>query len=51
VQLTGGPELRIRTVGADGLDVGDRCRVDLEPASITLWPTGPEPSWEGSLSA
>jgi molybdate transport system permease protein len=55
VQLTDGPELRIRTAGADGLDLGDRCRIDLKPESITLWltspPAGPRQSWEGSLSA
>jgi ABC-type Fe3+/spermidine/putrescine transport system ATPase subunit/ABC-type sulfate transport system permease component len=55
VQLTDGPELRIRTAGAAGLEIGGRCRIDLKPESITLWPTsppaGPRPSWEGSLSA
>ena len=55
VQLAGGPELRIRTVDAAGLDVGDSCRIGLDPGSITLWLTspqaGPQQPREGSLSS
>jgi molybdate transport system permease protein len=42
VQLTGGPELRIRTADAAGLDRGDRCRLGLDPGLITLWPASDE---------
>jgi molybdate transport system permease protein len=41
-QLAGGPELRIRTADAAGLERGDSCRVDLDPEFITLWPAGDE---------
>jgi hypothetical protein len=40
VELAGGPELRIRTVGPAGLERGDSCRLGLDPALITLWPAG-----------
>ena len=42
VQLDGGPELRIRTADAAGLERGDSCRLDLDPGLITLWPAGDE---------
>jgi len=42
VQLAGGPELRVRTADTAGLERGDRCRLDLDPAFITLWPAGDE---------
>ncbi len=38
VQLTGGPELRMRTTDAVRHDINDSCRVDLDPATITIWP-------------
>jgi ABC-type Fe3+/spermidine/putrescine transport system ATPase subunit/ABC-type sulfate transport system permease component len=41
-ELAGGPELRIRTAGAAGLERGDSCRLDLDPEYITLWPPGHE---------
>jgi TOBE domain len=41
-QLTGGPDLRIRTAGAAGLERGDSCRLDLDPEFIALWPAGDE---------
>ncbi len=42
VELADGPELRIRTAGPGGLERGDRCRLDLDPGDITLWPAGDE---------
>jgi ABC-type Fe3+/spermidine/putrescine transport system ATPase subunit len=42
VELTGGPELRIRTAAAAGLERGGSCRVGLDPDFITLWPAGDE---------
>jgi ABC-type Fe3+/spermidine/putrescine transport system ATPase subunit/ABC-type sulfate transport system permease component len=42
VELAGGPELRIRTAAAAGLERGGSCRVDLDPDCITLWPAGDE---------
>ena len=55
VQLADGPELRVRTVDVAGLDVGDSCRIGLDPSSITLWltspQTGPQQAREGSLSS
>ncbi|HEX5297179.1 MAG TPA: ATP-binding cassette domain-containing protein [Streptosporangiaceae bacterium] len=42
VRLDGGPELRIRTADAAGLERGDSCRVDLDPEFIALWPAGDE---------
>ena len=42
VELADGPELRIRTAAADGLERGGSCRVDLDPDCITLWPAGDE---------
>jgi hypothetical protein len=41
-QLTGGPELRIRTADAAGLQRGDSCRLGLDPEFIALWPAGDE---------
>lgn len=41
VLLDGGPELRARTTDPGRLSPGDPCRVDLDPAAITLWPAGP----------
>ena len=38
VELAGGPELRIRTAAAGGLERGHSCRVGLDPEFITLWP-------------
>jgi ABC-type Fe3+/spermidine/putrescine transport system ATPase subunit/ABC-type sulfate transport system permease component len=42
VELAGGPELRVRTAAAAGLERGGSCRVDLDPDLITLWPAGDE---------
>jgi molybdate transport system permease protein len=42
VELAGGPELRIRTAAAAGLERGGSCRVDLDPDCIALWPAGDE---------
>jgi len=42
VRLDGGPELRIRTADAAGLERGDSCRLDLDPEFIALWPAGDE---------
>ena len=48
VQLAGGPELRIRTAGAAGLERGDGCQLGLDPEFISLWAAddspGPLPS-------
>jgi molybdate transport system permease protein len=41
VELAGGPELRIRTADAAGLDRGDNCRLALDPEFISLWAAGP----------
>jgi molybdate transport system ATP-binding protein/molybdate transport system permease protein len=41
-QLAGGPQVRIRTAGAAGLERGDSCRLGLDPEFITLWPAGDE---------
>ncbi len=41
VQLTGGPELRIRTADAAGLERGDSCRLGLGPEFISLWAARP----------
>jgi molybdate transport system ATP-binding protein/molybdate transport system permease protein len=41
LRLPGGPELRVRTTDPGELSTGDGCRVDLDPADITLWPSGP----------
>ena len=41
-ELAGGPELRIRTADAAGLERGDHCRLDLDPEFIALWPAGDE---------
>jgi ABC-type Fe3+/spermidine/putrescine transport system ATPase subunit/ABC-type sulfate transport system permease component len=40
VRLPGGPELRVRTTDPGELAPGDTCRVDLDPAAITIWPSG-----------
>jgi ABC-type sulfate/molybdate transport systems ATPase subunit/ABC-type sulfate transport system permease component len=40
VRLPGGPELRVRTTDPGDLVPGGTCRVDLDPAAITLWPSG-----------
>ena len=37
VELADGPELRIRTAGAAGLERGDSCRLGLDPEFISLW--------------
>jgi hypothetical protein len=42
VQLAGGPELRIRTADAAGLEPGDSCRLGLDPGFVTLWPASDE---------
>ena len=36
--LVDGPELRIRTIDADGLVVGHPCRLDIAPDAISVWP-------------
>jgi ABC-type Fe3+/spermidine/putrescine transport system ATPase subunit/ABC-type sulfate transport system permease component len=51
VRLPGGPELRVRTTDPGELAPGDACRVDLDPAAITVWPSGlaaRDPSWLGA---
>jgi molybdate transport system permease protein len=40
LRLPGGPELRVRTTDPGELQPGDACRVDLDPAAITIWPSG-----------
>lgn len=40
LRLPGGQELRVRTTNPGELSPGDDCRVDLNPADITVWPTG-----------
>jgi ABC-type Fe3+/spermidine/putrescine transport system ATPase subunit/ABC-type sulfate transport system permease component len=42
VELASGPELRIRTAAAGGLERGHSCRVGLDPQFISLWPAGDE---------
>jgi molybdate transport system permease protein len=39
VRLPGGPELSVRTTDPGELSPGDTCRVGLDPAAITLWPS------------
>ncbi len=38
VRVAGGPQLRMRTTEQVELHAGDRCRVDLEPEQIRVWP-------------
>jgi ABC-type Fe3+/spermidine/putrescine transport system ATPase subunit len=48
VRLDDGPQLRLRALNQPDLGVGDACRVDLAPGSITVWPTGGELIVDGS---
>jgi len=40
LELDDGPELRARTTEQVALGVGDRCRIALPTAAVTLWPAG-----------
>jgi ABC-type Fe3+/spermidine/putrescine transport system ATPase subunit/ABC-type sulfate transport system permease component len=46
IRLTGGPELRVRTVDPPRVAVGDTCRVNLAPERISVWPAGESPAPE-----
>jgi hypothetical protein len=39
VTVGGGFELEVRTPDRPEVEVGQRCHLDLPPASISLWPT------------
>lgn len=41
LQLTGGPELRMRTTDTVPLNTGDTCRTNLDAPAVTIWPTIP----------
>jgi molybdate transport system permease protein len=43
IQIPGGPELLIRTARAGELSPGDICGIELNAASITLWPAAAQP--------
>lgn len=44
VRLDGGPELRVRSAQASGVEVGESIRVALLPERITLWPAEAAPA-------
>lgn len=46
LQMTGGPELRMRTTDTVALTTGDTCRANLDTAAVTIWPHqgGADPS-------
>ena len=48
IRLDDGPQLRLRALNPPDLGVGDPCRVDLAPGTITVWPSGGELLVDGS---
>lgn len=51
LQLTGGPELRMRTTDTVHLDTGDTCRTNLDAATVAIWPHHHTPTGQNTPAA